>query len=142
MKKTTKILLALVLLFGSFTIFQVIQKARVTYGTKHVSIEVIDERSGTTLNELTEFKTHADYLGQLMDELTKEGTIVFSLSGKSTDQYGRMLTGIGETKHDPRNNQYWTYTSSNNKECVAATYCTGVDLLPIHDGDVFTFTIK
>lgn len=142
MKKNTKILLALVLLFGSLLTYQLIQKARVTYGTKTVSIEVIDERTQTTLVDQTEFKTKADYLGVLMDELNSNGKIVFTLTGKKTDVYGRMLIGIGDVKHDPKNNQYWSITSTNNKECIKAGYCTGVDLLPIHNGDEFILIIK
>lgn len=142
MKKSTKILLALVLLFGSMLTYQLVQKARVTYGTKTVSIEVIDERTQTTVLEKTEFKTKADYLGTLMDELSENGKVIFTMTGKKTDVYGRMLVGVGEVKHDPKSNQYWSITSPNNKECVKAGYCTGVDLLPIHNGDEFILIIK
>lgn len=141
--KIFKVLVAASLLLLVVFGYQLVNKSKVEKGSKSITITAIDQRIDPPvyLIESKEFNTNALYLGELLDEINQQEQ-TFSFTGNKTDMYGRMLVAIKDIKQDLSANHYWMYESSNNVECKAAGFCSGVDQLPIYDQDVFVFMIK
>lgn len=86
-------------------------------------------------------KTNAGTLSILLKEMKEEKDIVLDYQKES---FGMYIKGMGKEKlwlEDKVNNMYWTYTSSTNKQCLAAGFCDGADTLHIADQDSFLFEL-
>jgi hypothetical protein len=85
--------------------------------------------------------TDAEMLSSLLEEMDEADYFTLHLGGEKTDQYGRFLAGFDEYVTEDMNvGPWWGYSSDNNKDCVEAGFCNGVDMAPIFDGDNFVFT--
>jgi len=137
-KNIVRILIALVLAAGLYFGFRYFTKPQTAVGTKTVTLIFIDTE-GNQIDKKT-VKSNAELLSELLLEL-KSSDFEVTLSGSASDPYGRSIETLGDyTTEDWAAGPWWVYDSDNNKECLEAGYCTGVDFLPIHDGDIFTFT--
>lgn len=142
-KNLVKIISASLVVFLFLSLYNTILAPPTQTGEKIITLVAIDKRDNPETIALTEttYQTNAKYLGELLDEINEKQDI-FALSGAKDDQFGRLLTGISNVEQNAATNQYWSYESSNNAECIKSGFCTGVDQLPIEDGNNFTFIIK
>jgi len=143
MKKTSsKIIAVLVLgalLLGGLNWYN---QSKLQKGSKQIQIVVSIDENGTNkvIYDKTT-RTDALKLGDLLDELVTANKLSIDLSGNKTDAYGRFILGIEDYKvTDMAKGPWWLYNSTTNPDCVAAGYCAGIDMAPIYDKDIFTFT--
>ena len=112
-------------------------------GAKEIQLVItVDEPTGSD-KVLYDAKTRTDAetLGELLDELETDGKLDLNLAGAKSDPYGRYIVGInGVQTEDSAKGPWWLFNSTTNKDCVAAGYCAGIDMAPIYDQDLFTFT--
>jgi len=140
-KYLSKVLIALfvgAVLLGAVAWYQ---NSKLQAGSKSIEITmIIDNEDGPeTIYEKT-IRTDAEKLGDLLDEMVEDKKIEMETSGSKTDPYGRMIVSIeGYATTDFNAGPWWLISSSNNKDCVAAGFCSGIDLAPIYDKDEFTF---
>lgn len=112
-------------------------------GAKEIQLIItVDEPTGTDKVVYdAKTRTDAETLGEYLDELQADGKLELTLAGAKTDPYGRYIVGInGILTEDSAKGPWWLFNSSTNKDCVAAGYCAGIDMAPIYDQDLFTFT--
>lgn len=109
------------------------------HGSKAVQIIIQDDQKKILLDKTV--KTDAPTLGDLLDEMIKDHQVTISFAGNKTDLYGRYITKIN-TISAGTTGPWWVYASPNNTECLAAGYCGGIDVNPIHDQDRFTFSLS
>jgi len=103
-------------------------------GEKSLHIVISDSISGEVLYE-KDVKTDAETLGEFLDERT-DFTFV-----ADDGEWGRMISTMEDVVADASNNQFWSISSDNNKDCVANGWCNGIDMQNIYDGDNFTFEL-
>ena len=109
-------------------------------GSKSVELTLtVDQAEGDDLIVLDKtYRTDAETLGDLLDEVSKEENIAMQLAGAKTDSFGRYIVGIGQyVTTDSAVGPWWLINSTTNKECVEAGYCNGIDLQSVYDNDVF-----
>jgi hypothetical protein len=143
MKKTlTKVLIVLgigAVLLGAVAWYN---QSKLQAGSKAIRVVlIIDGDTGrkTILDKTV--TTDALTLGALLDEMQTKKQLKLQLSGNKADQLGRYIVGINEyVTTDAAKGPWWLYNSITNKDCVSATYCSGIDTAPIYDQDLFTFT--
>lgn len=88
-------------------------------------------------------RTDALMLGELLERVLSEQGLRLVTSGSSNDPFGRFLIGVGDFETlDMSTGPWWMYDSTTNPDCVAAGYCAGIDLTPLYDQDLFTFTFS
>lgn len=104
--------------------------------SKVVTVIVVDELDEHLYNE--ELATNATTLGQLIDEINDNGQ-TFLLEGAKDSEFGRYIDNILNV--DKSSQQFWVFSSENNKVCLAEAFCPGIDLLEIDDQDEFKFYI-
>lgn len=134
----TAIVLALALYFG----VGYLNQPKVEIGEKEitVSIVIIDDTEKVYLEKTV--NTDAEMLSSLLEEMDEADYFKLHLGGNKTDQYGRFLIGFDDYVTEDMNvGPWWGYNSENNKDCVEAGFCSGVDMAPIYDGDDFVFTL-
>ncbi len=97
-------------------------------GSKECSLTVTDD-SGTS--KTYECSTDAEYLRQLMDELSADQTQEFSYEG-SEGQYGLFINTVnGLTADYDKDHAYWAiYVDGEYAQ-------NGADTQPVNDGDKF-----
>lgn len=134
MKKQTKIIISVVAVLAVIAIlagvyFSLAPKAQ--QGSKSVTVEVVDDK-GTT--KPYTIKTDAEFLSQVMDELTAEGD--FSYEGTDGD-YGLYITAInGVTADYDADGAYWSILVNDEYGMF------GADSQPVADGDDFKFVYE
>lgn len=141
MKKLMYAGVAVVLAVGLYFGVEYLTQPDVEVGEKEVSVEiiVIEEEEKVIINQTV--NTDAEMLSSLLEEMDEADYFTLHLGGEKTDQYGRFLVGFNEyVTEDMSVGPWWSYTSDNNKDCVEAGFCSGVDMAPIYDGDNFVFT--
>ncbi len=110
-------------------------------GAKSITIQVvIIEESEEIIFDET-INTDALYLAEVLEELEQNQLILVHLGGSKDDQYGRFLVGFNDYKTtDMSVGPWWGYSSETNQDCLDAGFCSGVDMAPVYDQDVFVFT--
>lgn len=109
-------------------VFHFASAKNVQKGSKECSLTVTDD-SGTS--KTYECSTDAEYLRQLMDELSAEQTQEFSYEG-SEGQYGLFINTVnGLTADYDKDHAYWAiYVDGEYAQ-------NGADTQPVNDGDKF-----
>lgn len=140
-KNIFKILIAAVLCLVLVGVVYQFTKPKTVEGQKEVTLIIVVQTEEGEENIASEIvKTDAETLGELLEEVNKDGIITVELSGSKDDQYGRSLVKIGEYETlDWNTGPWWLYNSTTNETCVSAGYCSGIDFTPIYDGDIFEF---
>lgn len=111
-------------------------------GNKEVQITITVEQENTDPLVVLEasYRTDAEFLGDLLEEISTEENIDFQFAGNKTDSFGRYIVGIGPyVTTDSAVGPWWLYNSSTNQSCITAGFCNGIDLQDIQDQDVFEF---
>lgn len=126
-KVNKKVIVAAVVLIAAIAVFSGIYflfGAKPVAGSKAITIEVVDDRQGTTAYQL---QTDAEFLRQAMEE-----TENLSFSGTESE-YGMMVDTVnGLTADYNTNGAYWSFY-------VNGDYCNyGIDSQPVLDGDNFS----
>ena len=139
MSKTKRLMIALVVVVLVVACAMFMREQNKDHGQKEVQITIkVDDQ---VIYEAKE-KTDASTLGNLLKEMNDEGDIkVVTENG----QYGTFITAMGVDEvfsQDMNAQKFWTYTSENNKTCVADGYCSSVDTLNIYDQDKFVFELS
>ncbi len=114
-------------MFGVYKLFG----PKASNGSKAVVVEVVDDNG--KLDSYSS-KTDAEYLKDLMDELSK--TTDFSYEGTTSD-YGLYITSINglEANYD-KDGAYWSiYVNGNYGQY-------GADQQPVSDGDTYRFAYE
>ena len=108
-------------------VFHFASAKNVQKGSKECSLTVTDD-SGTS--KTYECSTNAEYLRQLMDELSAEQTQEFSYEG-SEGQYGLFINTVnGLTADYDKDHAYWAiYVDGEYAQ-------NGADTQPVNDGDL------
>jgi hypothetical protein len=117
-------------------------QSKLQAGSKAIRIVMkVDEGTGKkTILDKT-IRTDALTLGALLDELQTKKVLKLDLKGNKSDPFGRYIVGINTyITTDSAKGPWWLYASLTNKDCIAATYCSGIDQAPVYDKDLFTFT--
>ena len=109
-------------------VFHFASAKNVQKGSKECSLTVTDDR-GTS--KTYECSTDAEYLRQLMDELSADQTQEFSYEG-SEGQYGLFINTVnGLTADYDKDHAYWAiYVDGEYAQ-------NGADTQPVNDGDKF-----
>ena len=109
-------------------VFHFASAKNVQKGSKECSLTVTDD-SGTS--KTYECSTDAEYLRQLMDELSADQTQEFSYKG-SEGQYGLFINTVnGLTADYDKDHAYWAiYVDGEYAQ-------NGADTQPVNDGDKF-----
>lgn len=109
-------------------VFHFASAKNVQKGSKECSLTVTDD-SGTS--KTYECSTDAEYLRQLMDELSADQTQGFSYEG-SEGQYGLFINTVnGLTADYDKDHAYWAiYVDGEYAQ-------NGADTQPVNDGDKF-----
>ena len=139
MKKSKSIVLGVVALLVVMAGIYIYPKLTQNEGEKKIEIVIIVE--GEKIIE-KEVRTNTVNLKELLLELEQKEVIILKYEESN---YGMFVTGLGVDKlyeQDANNGIYWMYTSTNNKQCIAAGYCDGADFLNIDDGDSFEFNLS
>jgi len=129
-------LLVLVLGLGSYKIYTDLQKDQ---GAKAIQIIIQDDKENVLFDKTVH--TDTETLGDLLDEMIVNHQFEITFEGSKTDIYGRYITKINDIEANA-SGPWWVYASDNNTECVAAGYCGGIDVNPIHDTDQFIFKLS
>ena len=126
-----------VVVIGYFAIDSL--KPKPVAGQKKITITLVDKINDKVIIDKKTFTTTAETLGGFFDEDHKGINVTLSSSdfGRAIDDFngldGDMASATGP---------WITYESANNQSCVANGYCTGIDDLPIYDGDDFVFSFS
>ena len=143
MKKSIKIVIALmvgmILIWGISTL----NKPKKQIGDKTIYIQILDCREDDQKEILnTSFRTDTTLLSDFLIELKDHQEI--QLTYENSD-FGMFITGMGKDElimQDQQEGCYWSYDSLNNSMCVKDTYCTSASSLTIEDGNEFIFIIR
>ncbi|MCR5596300.1 MAG: DUF4430 domain-containing protein [Lachnospiraceae bacterium] len=134
MKKTTKIIISVVAVLAVICILFGVYKAlspKAQTGSKAVKVEVTDNNGQTKSYDV---KTDAEFLSQVMDELSAAGD--FSYEGTNGD-YGLYITAInGVTADYDADGAYWSIMVNGEYGMY------GADSQPVADGDTFGFVYE
>ena len=123
---TGGVLLALMLALVYF-----LNKPKPVTGAKHVTVTVKEEDGMETSYEAD---TNAEYLVQVLDELTKSTDFVYETVDSD---YGPYITSINNVVADYNVNQkYWAIYVNGEY----GSY--GIGEQPVTNGDVYTFTVE
>ncbi len=149
MKNFLKMVIPVVVLVGLFVLANEVFSPNVVEGQKSITLEfyaIIDEESqmlGST-NVLSNDEEDLMLLGDVVDRINEnEEQFTFELGGSKSDTYGRFIIGINEyVTEDMSVGPWWGYTSDTNQDCIDAGFCSGIDMLPVYDNDVFVFTFE
>ncbi|MDO4467884.1 MAG: hypothetical protein Q4C49_12925 [Bacillota bacterium] len=142
MKKNAiiKVLVALVVCAAAIFGIKTITAPKVVEGSKEITITL--ENQGEKIGTVTT-RTDAELLSELLIELQTKKEIQFQYSDSA---YGMYITGLGIqelVEEDAEKQLYWTYTSDNNKACLATGYgCDAASAVAIEDGDAFVFSLS
>ena len=108
-----------------------LNKPKPAAGAKHVTVTVKEEDGRETSYEAD---TNAEYLVQVLDELTKSTDFVYETVDSD---YGPYITSINNVVADYNVNQkYWAIYVNGEY----GSY--GIGEQPVTDGDVYTFTVE
>lgn len=148
MKSFLKMVLPVVLLIALFMVVQQLTKPNIEEGQKTIVLRFYVEEDGEVI-ELgeAEFTTNDEedllLLGDVID-LSNENNDVgysFELGGSKQDTYGRFIIGVNDyVTEDMSTGPWWMYDSTTNQDCLDAGFCSGIDVQPVYDNDVFEFT--
>ncbi len=145
--KIFKYLLPIVLLIGVYFGVKHYTQPTAEYAAKTITLTVkIALADETTEIGQLEVKSSAPgellTLGDVLDKVNKTSTeFKFTLNGSKFDSYGRFVSAINDRLADSSLSQFWSIESTTNKECLAAGFCSGVDLQMVHDADTFDFIL-
>ncbi len=100
---------------------------------------VVDDENGDiqVFNETVH--TDSETLGALLEEVDAfYDDLALSYQGEKTDAWGRMILSINEyATEDMAMGPWWVINSDNNKDCIEAGFCNGIDLQSVYDQDHF-----
>ena len=134
MKKTTKIIISVVAVVAVVCALLLVYKAlapKAQSGSKAITVEVTDKDGQVKSYDV---RTDAEYLSQVMDELSAAGD--FSYEGTNGD-YGLYITAInGVTADYDTDGAYWSIMVNDEY----GQY--GADSQPVADGDKFGFVYE
>jgi len=144
-KRLLKIFVPVVLLVGLFVVVQQLNQPEVVEGEKSITINFFVEEDGEKVEFAVATKTissdELQTLGDVIDWMDEKEGLDFELGGSKEDTYGRFIVGIGDhVTEDMSTGPWWLYESETNKDCVEAGYCSGIDMQPVYEDDVFEFT--
>ena len=133
-RKSNKLWIALIALAACIAVMYgvfVRQKPKASEGSKHITIEVVDDNSDV---KSYEFSTDAEFLKEAMDELALKEE--FSFAGEDGD-YGFFITTInGLTAIYEEDGSYWSiYVNDEYGQY-------GADQQPVTDGDTYKFAYE
>ena len=113
-------------------------KPKPVVGKKQITITLVDKITGEVVIDKQVFTTDAETLGGFFDEDHKGIDVTMS-----TSAYGRAIEDFNGLDGDMASatGPWIVYESENNQSCVANGFCTGIDELPIYDGDYFVFSL-
>ena len=121
------IILAIALMFGLYRVFA----PKAQEGSKEIVVEVVDDNGES--KEYNE-KTDAEYLKEVMDELSKSTD--FSYEG-SESEYGLFITTInGITADFNTDGAYWAIYVNGDYGMY------GADQQPVTNGDHYSFVYE
>lgn len=138
-KNGVRIGLAFLVLVLSLGAYKVYSDSKLDQGSKSIQIVIQDDKKVVLFDKTV--KTDAETLGNLLDEMIADQKLTIVFSGNKNDLYGRFITKINDLEAKEAG-PWWVYGSTNNTECLAAGYCGGIDVNPIHDKDIFTFSLS
>jgi hypothetical protein len=109
-------------------------------GSKSIDLTIVvdDENGGTQIFNET-VHTDSETLGELLEEVdTFYDDLTIEYNGAKTDAWGRMIISINDNATlDMATGPWWMINSDNNKDCLEAGFCNGIDLQSIYDQDHF-----
>jgi len=138
-KNVGRIGLAFLVLALSLGAYKVYTDSKLDQGSKSIQIVIQDDQKVVLFDKTV--RTDAETLGDLLDEMIVDHRFTVVFSGNKTDTYGRFITKINELEAKATG-PWWVYGSTTNAECIAAGFCGGIDVNPIHDKDIFTFSLS
>ncbi|HZJ87334.1 MAG TPA: hypothetical protein VFC75_03830 [Erysipelothrix sp.] len=145
MKKFIKVTLPIIVLVALFFGVKHLNKPAESDGSKKdvtINISVSEDDDLETLFNLHFETEEALTLGDLIDEINGE-TVNFELDGDKASEFGRFIAGINEYKtEDMDKGPWWMLYSDNNKDCLEAGFCSGIDSQLIYDEDIFDFVFE
>ena len=103
-------------------------------GQKTVYITLLDEMSEQVIIDKQAYKTSATTLGSFFDENPQGISVKLEASS-----FGRFILEINGLDGSKAEGPWILYDSPNNQVCLASGLCSGIDDLPIFDGDEFVF---
>lgn len=109
-------------------------------GEKDIQLSiVVDNENGDIIVFEETVHTDSETLGELLDEVDEfYDELSLDYSGEKTDAWGRMILSINEyATEDMSTGPWWLINSENNKDCLEAGFCNGIDLQSIYDQDSF-----
>ena len=121
------LLAAAVLMLGLYIGF----KPKPSAGSKHITIEVVDDQGGTKDYELA---TDAEFLRGAMDELSASGD--FSYEGADTNGFFYVTTINGLTADFDKDGSFWSIYVNGEYGMY------GVDEQTVSDQDSFRFAYE
>jgi hypothetical protein len=138
-----RIALAVVLMVGALAFVNSIYNPG-QVGEKSVTLIFTVDVDGVSETVMEfESKTDALMLGDLLDTVLTGNDIAFVTSGSKSDPFGRFILQISEYEtKDMSTGPWWMFDSSTNEDCLSAGYCSGIDLTPLYDKDIFIFTFS
>ena len=134
-KKLTILAVMLALVLGGYYGLKSLSP-KTQKGEKVIYITLIDEIEGVVLIDKQAYNTNVETLGHFFDE-DHPGIVVVLKDfgfGRSIEEFNGLVGDMSSA-----NGPWIFYESENNQACLAAGYCSGIDDLPIYDGDHFVF---
>ncbi len=138
-KNVVRISIALLVLVLGLGTYKLYTDSRKDQGAKVIQIVIQNDKNQVLFDKKE--RTDVETLGELLDEMIQDKLLEITFEGNKSDLYGRFIVKINDLKANATG-PWWVYESANNTECVAAGYCGGIDVNPIHDADVFTFKLS
>lgn len=126
MKKRLKLVVSFVVVIGVLLGVGVYFKDKAEVGNKTIKIEIISSRDN--YNEIFEYKTDLDNLGELLKEK--------KLIGYEDSSYGMYIKEVKGMKED-QSNQYWWAILVNQESALS-----GANEIILKDQNVYTLELK
>ena len=144
MKKITKIIAPILIVAAIFFTIQTLNKETPQVGEKEITINIKVKNEDDSYENIKEVKKDTDQLtvGDVLDEINGD-LLNVELEGDKDSEFGRFIVGIEEYKtEDMAKGPWWMIYSENNKDCVEAGFCSGIDAQNVYDKDVFDLVFE
>ncbi len=145
MKKILKLALPVVIVVGLFFGIKSLTDKKPVEGQKSVVINVKVKQEDETLEMIKEVKhtsVDSETVGDIIDEINGD-LLNVELEGDKTSEFGRFILAIEDYKtEDMATGPWWMIYSENNKDCVEAGFCSGIDQQNVYDEDVFDLVFE
>ncbi len=143
-KNLIRVLVVSLFAIGLYFVASHLTQPNTEQGEKEITI-IISVNTADEQKEVVKktFRTDAEFLSEALDEAVEKGFFSLKVDGKKDDPYGRFIVGFNEYEtKDMSAGPWWTFDSTTNESCVTAGFCSGIDLTPVYDQDVFEFIFK